>query len=157
VSSFLGPLYVLSLVPKTHQSIVAVVVRSIFLQPDIEAARAQLRRAIDSLEGTYPKVAQLLEEAGEDVLAHMHFPAEHRRQLHSTNTLERLNKEIKRRTNVVGIFPNEQAVLRLVGAILAEQQDEWAVVGRRLMGHNLSGCGKRTPAAALNSRHLIAK
>lgn len=121
---------VLSLVPKSHQSLVAVVVRSIFLQPDIEAARAQLRKAIDSLAGNYPKVADLLEEAGEDVLAHLHFPAEHRRQLHSTNTLERLNKEIKRRTNVVGIFPNEQAVLRLVGAILAEQQDEWEV-GRR--------------------------
>lgn len=121
---------VLSLVPKTHQSLVAVVVRSIFLQPDIEAARAQLRKAVDSLESNFPKVARLLEEAGEDVLAHLHFPAEHRRQLHSTNTLERLNKEIKRRTDVIGIFPNEQAVLRLVGAILAEQQDEWAV-GRR--------------------------
>jgi transposase-like protein len=121
---------VLSHVPKTHQDVVAVVVRSIFMQPDIDEARAQLRRAIESFEDKYPKVARLLDEAGEDVLAHLNFPTEHRRQLHSTNTLERLNKEIKRRTNVVGIFPNEQAVLRLVGALLAEQQDEWAV-GKR--------------------------
>lgn len=139
---------VLSLVPKTHQSIVAVVVRSIFLQPDIEAARAQLRRTIESLEGTYPKVAQLLEEAGEDVLAHLHFPAEHRRQLHSTNTLERLNKEIKRRTNVVGIFPNEQAVLRLVGAILAEQQDEWAVGRRYFSQESMAKITRSSPPSA---------
>lgn len=139
---------VLSLVPKTHQSIVAVVVRSIFLQPDIEAARAQLRRTIESLEGTYPKVAQLLEEAGEDVLAHLHFPAEHRRQLHSANTLERLNKEIKRRTNVVGIFPNEQAVLRLVGAILAEQQDEWAVGRRYFSQESMAKITRSSPPSA---------
>lgn len=127
-SIFLGN--VLSLVRKTHQSLVAVVVRSILLPPDIETPRAQLRRTIGVLESGYPKVARPLEEVGEDVLAHLHFPAEHRRQLHSTNTSKRLTKEITRRTNVVGVSPSEQAVLRLVGSILAEQHDEWAV-GRR--------------------------
>jgi putative transposase len=136
---------VLSHVPKTHQDVVAVVVRSIFMQPDIQEARAQLQRAVESLEGNYPKVARLLDEAGEDVIAHLHFPAEHRRQLHSTNTLERLNKEIKRRTNVVGIFPNEQAVLRLVGALLAEQQDEWAVGKRYFSQESMAKLAARSP------------
>jgi putative transposase len=78
-----------------------------------------------------PQVAALLEEAAEDILAYKHFPKEHQQQLHSTNPLERLNKEIKRRSNVVGIFPNVRATIRLVGAILLEQDDEWAVAERR--------------------------
>ena len=120
----------LALVPKGTQPMVAAAIRTIFAQPDQETARAQLRRVADSLQPKFPKVADLLDRAGEDVLAHMAFPAEHRRQLHSTNTLERLNKEIKRRSDVVGIFPNGDAAVRLVGAILAEQNDEWAT-GRR--------------------------
>jgi transposase-like protein len=91
----------------------------------------QLRKVADGLRPRLPQAAALLEEAAEDILAHKHFPEEHRRQLHSTNPLERLNKEIKRRSNVVGIFPNVKATIRLVGAILIEQDDEWAVAERR--------------------------
>lgn len=120
----------LSLVPKAAQPMVAGVIRTVFAQPDLAAARSQIARAVETLAPRFGKVAALLEEAGEDILAHMSFPAEHRRQIHSTNPLERLNKEIKRRTDVVGIFPNREAAMRLVGAILVEQNDEW-LVGKR--------------------------
>ncbi len=121
---------VLAKVPKGSQDVVAAAVRTIFAQPDQEAARDQLRRVADGLQPRFSKVADLLNEATDDVLAYMGFPAEHRRQLHSTNTPERLNREIKRRTDVVGVFLNRAAVIRLVGAILAEQSDEWST-GRR--------------------------
>lgn len=120
----------LSLVPKGAQPMVAGVIRTVFAQPDLGAAREQLGKAVDTLQDRYPRVADLLEKAADDVLAHLAFPSEHHRQIHSTNPLERLNKEIKRRTDVVGIFPNREAAVRLVGAILAEQNDEW-VVGKR--------------------------
>lgn len=120
----------LAQVPKAAQPMVSAAVRMIFIQPDQAAARAQLHQVARALEKRYPKAATLLTEAEEDILAYMAFPEQHRRQLHSTNPLERLNKEIKRRSNVVGIFPNRAAVIRLVGALLMEQNDEWAV-GRR--------------------------
>lgn len=85
----------------------------------------------DGLRGRFPQAAALLDEAAEDVLAYRHLPLDHQRQLHSTNPLERLNKVIKRRSNVVGIFPNPAAVIRLAGAIVLEQDDEWAVAERR--------------------------
>lgn len=119
----------LALVPKTAQPMVAALVRTIFVQSDLAGAKGQLRRVVATLEKRYPKAAALLSQAEEDVLAHL-CPEVHRRRLHSTNPLERLHKEIKRRSNVVGIFPNRMAVLRLVGALLMEQNDEWAV-GRR--------------------------
>jgi transposase-like protein len=121
----------LAVVPKGAREAVAAVVRTIFAQPDHTSALTQLRRVVDGLRPRFPEAAARLEEAAEDVLAYLHFPAAHRRQLHSTNPLERLNKEIKRRTHVVGIFPTRSALLRLVGAVLAEQDDEWAVVDRR--------------------------
>jgi len=113
----------LAVVPKGAREAVAAVVRTIFAQPDHASARTQLRRVVDGLRPRFPEAATRLEEAAEDVLAYLHFPAAHRRQLHSTNPLERLNKEIKRRTHVVGIFPTRGALLRLVGALLLEQSD----------------------------------
>jgi putative transposase len=83
------------------------------------------------LEPRFPQAAELLEDSAEDVLAHLHFPMEHRRRLHSTNPLERLHKEIKRRTRVVGIFPNRDSLMRMVGTLLAEQDDERQVSARR--------------------------
>jgi transposase-like protein len=121
----------LALIPRAHQETVAAVVRTIFAQPDHAEAAAQLRRVSKTLRGRFPQAVELLEDAAEDILAFMHFPAEHRRRLHSTNPLERLNKEIKRRTHVVGIFPDRASLLRLVGMLLVEQDDEWQIVDRR--------------------------
>jgi len=113
------------LVPRSTRGMVATIVRSIFEQPDEAAAREQLRRAVDGLTERFPRVAELLTAAETDLLTHFTFPESHRRQIRSTNPLERLNKEIKRRTAVVGIFPTRASVIRLVGMILAEQDDEW--------------------------------
>lgn len=120
----------LSLVPKSAQEMVAATIRTVFVQPDAVSAREQWRRVADSFRGRFPKLAELLDGAEEEVLAYLGFPREHWRQIWSNNPLERLNKEIKRRSNVVGIFPNIAAAIRLVGAILAEQNDEWAVARR---------------------------
>jgi putative transposase len=102
-------------------------------QDDADAAKAQWRRVADQLRPKLPKLAAFLDEAEADVLAYMTFPIQYRAKLHSTNPIERLNGEIKRRTDVVGIFPNGDAIVRLVGAILLEQNDEWAVQRARYM------------------------
>jgi len=120
----------LALVPKKAQTVTAAWVRTIFAQPDQASARDQLDKVAQALEPKLPRVSQLLRDAEDDVLAHMAFPASHWRQLHSTNTLERVNREIERRTGVVGIFPNAQAALRLIGAVLEEQHEEWTEVRR---------------------------
>jgi putative transposase len=116
--------------PKQAQPAISAMVRQIFAQPDRQAAEEHLARTAQSLQPRFPKVATMLLDAEPDLLAHMDFPAAHWRQIRSTNGLERLNREITRRTDVVGIFPNREAVIRLAGALLAEQDDEWAV-GRR--------------------------
>jgi putative transposase len=116
--------------PKHAQPAVSALLRQIFLQPDRAAAEEQLQRAVATLQPRLPKVADMLAEAAPDLLAHMSFPAAHWRQIRSINGLERLNRELARRLDVVGIFPNREAVLRLAGALLAEQDDEWAT-GRR--------------------------
>ena len=113
--------------------VVSAFIGTAFAQDDAEAASAQWRKVADQLRPKLPKLAGLLDEAEADVLAYMTFPAQHRAKLHSTNPIERLNGEIKRRTEVVGIFPNEDAIIRLVGAILLEQNDEWAVQRARYM------------------------
>jgi transposase-like protein len=112
-------------VARSARSMVASAIRSIFEQPDEAAAREQLGRVVDGLRPRFPAVASLLAEAEVDLLAHFTFPETHRRQIRSTDPQERLNKEIKRRTAVVGIFPNRAALIRLVGMVLAEQDDEW--------------------------------
>jgi transposase-like protein len=122
----------LTRVPKSAQGFVATMVRSIFAQPDAESVDEQQARVVAQLEGRFSEAAALLDEAGPEILAFTSFPKEHWRQLWSNNSLERLNREIRRRTDVVGIFPDRAAIVRLVGALLAEQNDEWTV-GRRYM------------------------
>ncbi len=123
----------LTRVPKSAQSFVATMVRTIFAQPDAQTVHEQHARIVDQLQTRFPQAAALLEESGFDLLAFTSFPKEHWRQLWSNNSLERLNKEIRRRTDVVGIFPDRPSIVRLVGAVLAEQNDEWAVASRRYM------------------------
>ena len=118
---------------RSGRRVVSAFVATAFAQDDAEAAKLQWRRVADQLRPKLPKLAGFLDQAETDVLAYMTFPAAHRAKLHSTNPLERLNGEIKRRTEVVGIFPNEAAIVRLVGAILLEQNDEWAVQRCRYM------------------------
>lgn len=122
----------LTKVPKSAQGLVATLVRTIFAQPDAELTRAQHARVVEQLEPRWPDAARLLADAVEDLLAFTASPKEHWRQIWSNNPQERLNRELKRRTDVVGIFPNRDAVVRLVGAVLAEQHDEWTVVRRYL-------------------------
>ena len=124
---------ILAKVPKAAQPFVATLVRSIFAQPDAEQVHLQLERVTEQLAERFPEAAELLGQAGPDIIAFASFPTEHWRQIWSNNPQERLNREIRRRTDVVGIFPNRAAILRLVGAVLAECHDEWAVT-RRYMG-----------------------
>ena len=119
-------------VPKSAQDMVGTLVRSIFAQPDERSTREQHGRVVEQLVGRFDDAANLLIDAAHDLLAFASFPKEHWRQIWSNNPQERLNREIRRRTDVVGIFPNRAAIIRLVGAVLNEQNDEWAV-SRRYM------------------------
>jgi putative transposase len=116
----------------TQRRVVSAAIATVFAQDDAKAAHEQWRAVADQLRGKFPKLSKLMDGAEHDVLAFMDFPKPHRLQIHSTNPLERLNAEIKRRTNVVGIFPNDAAIIRLVGAMMLEQNDEWAL-NRRYM------------------------
>jgi putative transposase len=129
---------VLAKVPKSAQPFVATLVRSIFAQPSREEVEAQFTRVLEQLADRFPVAAELLESAREDILAFRSLPAEHWRQVWSNNPQERLNREIRRRTDVVGIFPNREAVIRLVGSVLAEQHDEWAVARRYMSAESLA-------------------
>jgi len=128
----------LSLVPKAAQQMVGATIRTVFAQPDARSAHEQWRRVADGFRSRFPKLACLMDEAEEDVLSYAAFPSEHWQKVWSNNPLERLNKEVKRRTDVVGIFPNERSVIRLVGAILSEQHDEWQVSKRYFSAGSLA-------------------
>jgi putative transposase len=118
---------------KSGRRVVSAFIATAFAQDDAAAAQAQWRRVADQLRPNLPKLAAFMDEAETDVLAYMTFPKDHRAKIHSTNPLERVNGEVRRRTDVVGIFPDEDAITRLVGAILLEQNDEWAVQRARYM------------------------
>ena len=142
----------LALVPKSAQQMVAATIRTVFFQPDAASARETWRKVADTLRNRYPKLAALMDGAEADVLAYSVFPPEHWRQIWSNNPLERLNREIKRRTDVVGIFPNAKAASRLVGAILSEQNDEWMVSRKYLSAESLAklkAMGRTEPLVSL--------
>ena len=137
-----------SRVPKSSQSLVATLVRSIFDQPDATQVWAQHERVVDQLTERFPAAAEMLVDAGPDLLAFATFPKEHWKQVWSNNPQERLNKELRRRTDVVGIFPNRAAVIRLVGAVLNEQNDEWAVARRYMSTESLLKAQGNPPQVA---------
>jgi putative transposase len=145
----------LSLVPKVTQQMVGATIRTVFAQLDAQSAREQWRRVADGFRSRFPKLAELMDEAEEDVLAYAAFPAEHWQKVWSNNPLERLNKEVKRRTNVVGIFPNEAAVIRLVSAVLCEQHDEWQV-GKRYFGAESLARLERKEEPKMEQPELVA-
>ena len=118
---------------KSGRRVVSAFIATAFAQETPEAASTQWRTVADQIRPKVPKLAAIMDDAENDVLAYMTFPKEHRLKLHSTNPIERLNGEIKRRTEVVGIFPNEDAITRLVGAILLKNNDEWTVQRGRYM------------------------
>jgi putative transposase len=122
----------LAYAPKTQRRMVSAAIATVFAQETAATAHEQWRVVADQLRGKFPKLGALMDEAENDVLAFMTFPRAHWTQIYSTNPLERLNAEIKRRTNVVGIFPNDASITRLVGAMMMEQNDEWSL-NRRYM------------------------
>jgi len=136
----------LSLVPKAAQQMVGATIRTVFAQPDAQSASEQWRRVSDGFRSRFPRLAELTDGAEEDVLAYAAFPSEHWQKIWSNNPLERLNKEVKRRTNVVGIFPNEGSVIQLVGAVLSEQHDEWQVSKRYFSAGSLAKLEKKEEA-----------
>jgi putative transposase len=123
--------------PKQRPAVVAML-KTIFAQDTAEAARAQWQQVADALRERFPKLAELMDASRDDVLVYMSFPREHWPQIASTNPLERVNGEVKRRSDVVGIFPNDRAVVRLIGALMLEQNDEWAVSRRYMSLESLS-------------------
>jgi putative transposase len=141
----------LTRVPKSAQTLAATLVRSIFAQPDLEAVWAQHGRIVEQLQERFSDAAALLAEAASDVLAFATFPREHWRQIWSNNPQERLNREVRRRTDVVGIFPDRAAIVRLVGAVLAEQHDEWLVARRYLSAESL----KTAQMAAAEEKEVV--
>jgi transposase-like protein len=131
-------------VSKGQHPMVAAALRHAFLQPDQDAARQTFRHVADQLRSRWPKLSVFMDESEHDVLAYLAFPLPHRTKLHSTNPLERLNKEVKRRADVVGIFPNESSIIRLIGAVLLEQNDEWQLQHRYMQ---LEAMAELTPLA----------
>ncbi len=136
----------LAYAPKAQRRMVSAAIATVFAQESAKEAHAQWRVVADQLRERFPRIAELMDRAEHEVLAYMDFPRAHWLQIHSTNPLERQNAEIKRRTNVVGIFPNERAVTRLVGAILLEQNDEWTLQRRYMQLEGLQALSDTAPA-----------
>jgi hypothetical protein len=147
----------LTRVPRSAQALVATLVRSIFAQPSAEEVWAQHARIVEQLAPRFREAVELLADAAPDILAFTAVPPAHWRQIWSNNPLERLNKEVRRRTDVVGIFPDRAAVLRLVGAVLAEQHDEWAVARCYLTVAGLTASGDVTEASPQLGAALAAE
>ena len=145
----------LALVPRSHQHMAAAVFRTIFAQPDPEAVADAWDRVRDQLVASFTKVGPLMADAKDEVLAFCAFPAAHWQKIWSTNPLERINKEIKRRSRVVGIFPNEASAIRLVGAILADLHDEWQATDRRYLSEH-SMAKLQPPSDAITTAELTA-
>ncbi len=140
---------VLARVTKANAEMVAAAVRTIFAQPDADAVAAQFGRITDTLEGQFPDVVTMLHASRNDLLAFSALPLEHWRKIWSTNPLERLHREIKRRTDVVGVFPNDAAIDRLVTAVIVEQHDEWAVAERRYLSETSMARLRQVPTPRL--------
>ncbi|MFT3719636.1 transposase [Pseudorhodoferax sp.] len=130
---------------KTQRRMVSAAIGTVFVQDSADAARTQWRSVAEQLSGKFPKLAALMDEAENDVLAFMTFPRAHWTQIYSTNPLERLNAQIKRRTNVVGIFPNDASIVRLVGAMMLEQNDEWSLNRRYIQLEGLQTLSDTAP------------
>ena len=147
----------LSYVPKGQNTVVAAAIRQVFLQPDQKSATQVWRQVADQLRTRWPKLGACMDEAETDVLAYTGFPTQHRTKLHSTNPLERLNKEVKRRADVVGIFPNEDSIIRLVGAVLMEQNDEWQLQHRYMQIEGMAELNQPMIEEENQPRHITAK
>lgn len=130
---------------------VAAAIRQAFIQPDHDNAVQTWRHVADQLRARWPKLGTFMDDAEADVLAYMAFPSQHRTKLHSTNPLERLNKEVKRRADVVGIFPNEDSIIRLIGAVLLEANDEWQLQHRYMQ---IEGMAELNPQAIEEEKPL---
>jgi putative transposase len=136
---------VLAKVNRANGDMVAAAIRTIFAQPTAEAVSAQFERILDTLQGQFPEVTAMLADAREELVAFAVFPIEHWRKLWSTNPIERLHREVKRRTDVVGVFPNDDAIARLVTAVIVEQHDEWAVAERRYLSETSMARLRQSP------------
>ena len=144
----------LSYVPKGQQSMVSAALRQAFIQPDRAHASQTLRHVADQLREKWPKLAAFIDDSEADVLAHLDFPVQHRTKIHCTNPLERLNKEVKRRADVVGIFPNEGAIIRLIGAVLLEANDEWQLQHRYMQPEAMADLA--TPMSDAEPRQITS-
>ncbi|CAK0745793.1 transposase [Azospirillaceae bacterium] len=144
----------LAYVPKAQQTIVSAALRQIFSQENEQAAHKTFRQIADQFRDRWPRLAEFMNASEDDVLAYMSFPGQHRTKIHSTNPLEsnpleRLNKEVKRRADVVGVFPNEQSIVRLIGAVLLENNDDWVIRSRYMQVEGM------TELASANKRDLV--
>jgi transposase-like protein len=141
-------------VPQGDKAMVAAAVRTIFAQPNRPAASQQVQEVVKALEGRWPKAAKVLADAEDDILAYMAFPSEHWTRLSSSNPLERLNREVKRRTDIVGVFPDQDSVIRLVGSVLMEADDEWQVERRYFSLDSMRKLTESPEGIAVSARSL---